>query len=88
MAQQYSTGVLEWVGSYGAYIQFFVQIFFWIAVSLCAVSAARAFKRFVSSYEKRTQQLAGSVTDETQAGLVSAVSDDKNPEVKVDGFID
>lgn len=88
MAQQGSMGILEWIGSYGAYVQFFAQLFFWIAISLCAVSAVRAFKRFVSSYEKRTQHLTGPINDEVPAGVTSEASSSKNSDVKVDGFID
>lgn len=74
--------ILNWIGAYGAYVQFFVQIFFWIAIAFCAISATRSFKRFVR--ECHTEQKKASSENEG----ASQASSNAESEPKVEGFID
>ncbi|NTW28752.1 MAG: hypothetical protein HGA39_05240 [Coriobacteriia bacterium] len=39
--------LLLWISTYGAYIQFFVQIIFWILIAAAAFWAVAVFNRYV-----------------------------------------
>jgi hypothetical protein len=59
------TGLLGWIATYGAYIQFFAQILFWVVMAAVAIYAVAQLKRFVDNACGVTPKAAASAEDKT-----------------------
>lgn len=88
MAQ--SGGFLVWISQYGAFVQFFAQIAFWLVIGACAVCATCTFRSLVKTRneaEKVTMEYYASL-DELIDGEVDDVAEEKTEEVDVEKFVD
>lgn len=43
------TGLLGWLATYGQYVAFFAQLFYWIVIAAVSVYAVMLLKRFVDN---------------------------------------
>lgn len=87
--------LLNWTTTFGPFLQFYVQIFFWIALSLSALVATCTFRRFVKDRRKAdAQKLALHVEHHAVAESPNAavqepvVTPAQESTVDVSGFID
>lgn len=71
--------LLTWTGSYGPYLQFYLQILFWIVLGVAALWAALSFSRYVKFMTGAAEEAEEELSAVSQSGT--------NP-IAVDQFVD
>lgn len=60
--------MLNWIYNYGSFIQFFFQIFFWVAISVCAIVATVKFAALVKIKAESEKAFAEFYGDAEECG--------------------
>ena len=77
--------MLQWIYNYGSFVQFFVQVIFWIGILVCAIIAVVKFSKLVEAKIAADKQLMEMYGAEDECGCGC---DDHKDDVEVEKFVD
>lgn len=77
--------MLQWISSYGAFVQFFIQIIFWVGILVCAIVAVSNFSKLVAAKIEADKALMEMYGSEEECGCGCGEHDD---DVEVEKFVD
>lgn len=78
--------MLQWIYNYGSFVQFFVQVVFWIGILVCAIVAVVKFSKLVEAKIAADDKLMAMYGAEDECGC--GCEDHADSDVEVEKFVD
>lgn len=79
--------MLQWIYNYGSFVQFFVQVIFWVGILACAIIAVVKFSKLVEAKIAADKALMDMYGSEEECGCGCEEHAEKD-DVDVEKFVD